>query len=194
MFVVSRRHSLVLSRRLVVDVAIARHRFWWLTRHSSSSRLGCFVCPSLGRERLGVSFLFMREADATREEWHSTENREVITHNNPAGTCTFLSAYASVAAGRSTVRIQTHEHGPGLKRLRHHVIAKRPRQQQCTVVMTFSPLLLASRPTYHPSALLLCDVVSCAPQLLMNPFYAYDSPVISPAFDQRVKALARKLL
>ncbi|CAN0555914.1 unnamed protein product, partial [Ectocarpus sp. 12 AP-2014] len=31
-------------------------------------------------------------------------------------------------------------------------------------------------------------------KLLMNPFYAYDSPVISPAFDQRVKALARKLL
>ncbi|CAM9169691.1 unnamed protein product, partial [Sphacelaria rigidula] len=30
--------------------------------------------------------------------------------------------------------------------------------------------------------------------LLMNPFYAYDSPIISPAFDQRVKALARKFL
>ncbi|CAM9679862.1 unnamed protein product [Ascophyllum nodosum] len=31
-------------------------------------------------------------------------------------------------------------------------------------------------------------------KLLMNPFYAYDSPIVSPAFDQRVKALARKFL
>ena len=31
-------------------------------------------------------------------------------------------------------------------------------------------------------------------QLLMNPFYAYDTPITSKAFDTRVRALARRYL
>ncbi|CAM9338648.1 unnamed protein product [Discosporangium mesarthrocarpum] len=36
--------------------------------------------------------------------------------------------------------------------------------------------------------------VKASSQLLMNPFYVYDSPIVSPAFDLRVKSLARKYL
>ncbi|CAM9201237.1 unnamed protein product [Phaeothamnion confervicola] len=31
-------------------------------------------------------------------------------------------------------------------------------------------------------------------KLLLNPFYKYDTPIVSPAFDQRVRALAKRLL
>ncbi|KAJ1462765.1 trafficking protein particle complex subunit 2 putat [Pelagophyceae sp. CCMP2097] len=31
-------------------------------------------------------------------------------------------------------------------------------------------------------------------KLLMNPFYQYDTPILSPAFDQRVHTLARRYL
>ena len=31
-------------------------------------------------------------------------------------------------------------------------------------------------------------------QLLMCPFYEFDNPIASPAFDERVRALAKKFL
>mmetsp|Transcript_11961 Transcript_11961/g.17930 ORF Transcript_11961/g.17930 Transcript_11961/m.17930 type:complete len:131 (-) Transcript_11961:1654-2046(-) len=31
-------------------------------------------------------------------------------------------------------------------------------------------------------------------RLLLNPFYQFDSPILSPAFDQRIHALARRYL
>lgn len=34
----------------------------------------------------------------------------------------------------------------------------------------------------------------CASQLLMNPFYTYDTPICSSSFDQRIQAIARRFL
>ena len=31
-------------------------------------------------------------------------------------------------------------------------------------------------------------------KLLLNPFYQYDTPILSPSFDQRIRALARRYL
>lgn len=38
------------------------------------------------------------------------------------------------------------------------------------------------------------DVYELYVKLLMNPFYAYDTPITSKAFDTRVRALARRYL
>jgi len=38
------------------------------------------------------------------------------------------------------------------------------------------------------------DVYELYVKLLMNPFYAYDTPITSKAFDTRVRAIARRYL
>lgn len=77
---------------------------------------------------------------------------------------------------------------------RQHSIPPAPRGSQRGPGEDFLPGGLRSlrQGVFDPSA--KTRTSSSPPQLLMNPFYTYDTPILSSSFEQRIQAIARRYL